>query len=131
MISVDEIRRIAKARLEDSEVLYGAGRFDGAAYLCGYAIEAALKARICGTLKWAGFPSTNREFQDYRSFRTHSLDVLLSLAGVEREIRTRFLAEWSIVVRWDPEIRYRPVGTAVPAEVQVMKQSSKALLSVI
>jgi hypothetical protein len=35
-----------------------AERFDGAFYLSGYAVELALKARICRTLKWRATPST-------------------------------------------------------------------------
>jgi HEPN domain-containing protein len=58
MIARDELRRIAWGRLRDAELLLNGGRYDGAAYLCGYAVELTLKARICRTLKWAGFPST-------------------------------------------------------------------------
>ena len=46
-----ELRKIAKARLKDAEALLAAHRYDGAIYLCGYAVELALKARICQTLK--------------------------------------------------------------------------------
>ncbi|MCB0065385.1 MAG: HEPN domain-containing protein [Caldilineaceae bacterium] len=70
-----------KARLEDAEVLLAANRYDGAMYLCGYAVELALKARICRTLKWAGYPSTRKEFEGYQSLRTHDLKVLLHLSG--------------------------------------------------
>jgi len=34
---------------------------DGATYLCGYAVEVALKFRICLTLNWPEFPSTGGE----------------------------------------------------------------------
>lgn len=69
MIPVVELDKIARARLEDAKGLLAAGRFDGATYLCGYAVEVALKARICRTLNWSEFPSTGVEFQAYRSFR--------------------------------------------------------------
>src|SRR5712691_5133895 len=68
MISVAELDNIARARIEDAKVLLTAGRYDGATYLCGYAVEVALKARICRTLNWTEFPSTGSEFQAYRSF---------------------------------------------------------------
>jgi hypothetical protein len=68
-------------------------RYDGAIYLCGYAIEVALKARTCRTLGWAEFPETNREFENYRSFRTHDLEVLLNLSGVRNRILTDYVAE--------------------------------------
>ena len=79
MIPVTEFDKIARARLDDAKTLFAAARFDGATYLCGYAVEVALKARICRTLNWPEFPSTGSEFQAYRSFQTHELDVLLRL----------------------------------------------------
>jgi HEPN domain-containing protein len=51
MVSISELRKIARGRLKDAEVLLTAKRYDGAIYLCGYAIETALKARICHVLK--------------------------------------------------------------------------------
>ena len=41
MIPVAELDRIARARLEDAKALLQAGRYDGATYLCGYAVEVA------------------------------------------------------------------------------------------
>lgn len=60
MLSVRELRAISIARLRDAEVLLKARRFDGAVYLCGDAVEIALKARICRTLDWVEFPQTNK-----------------------------------------------------------------------
>ncbi len=87
MISIQELKRIASARLKDAEILYQGKRYDGAVYLCGYAVELTLKAKICKILKWSGFPSTNSEFQGLQSFKTHRLDLLLSLSGQEGKIK--------------------------------------------
>jgi len=114
--------------LRDAEALLTAKRLDGCIYLCGYAVEIALKARICRTLKWAVFPATNREFEGYASFRTHNLDVLLHLSGQEARIKTHLLAEWSIVVAWEPEARYRPIGTASAQDATDMVGATKAIL---
>jgi len=38
MIKRTELRDIAKARIKDAEVLWMAKRYDGAVYICGYAI---------------------------------------------------------------------------------------------
>ncbi|MFV9691345.1 MAG: HEPN domain-containing protein, partial [Desulfobacteria bacterium] len=95
MLDKKEITKIAKARLKDAEVLHSSRRYEGAVYLCGYAVELSLKARICKTLRWSGYPSTNNEFRDYRSFKTHDLDVLLHLSGIEQRIKTELFAEWS------------------------------------
>lgn len=51
MISTQELKKIAAARLRDAEILYQGKRYDGAFYLCGYAVELTLKAKICKTLK--------------------------------------------------------------------------------
>ena len=131
MIPRNELRKIAQARLKDSEVLYNAQRYDGAVYLCGYSIELALKARICRTLKWPAFPSTRAEFSSYQSFRTHDLDILLSLSGVETKIKTQFLAEWSTIATWDTEVRYESIGTARKSDAFNMIESAKTLLKVI
>src|SRR5215467_12539098 len=125
MVSIVELRRMARGRLRDAEVLLTAGRYDGAMYLCGYAIEAALKAHICRVLKWPGYPSTRKEFEGYQSFRTHDQDVLLHLSGTENKIKTSHLAEWSIVTTWDSNVRYRPIGSTSSQDAAGMILSTK------
>src|SRR2546427_10469762 len=100
MISVAEHDNIARARIEDAKVLLTAGRFDGASYLCGYAVEVALKARICKVLNWSEFPTTSGEFQPYRSFQTHELDVLLRLSGQESKVKQGYFTLWNAVAVW-------------------------------
>lgn len=127
MIPIPELKRIARGRVIDAEVLFRARRYDGAIYLCGYAVETALKARICKALKWLGYPSTRKEFEGYQSFRTHDLDILLHLSGAESRIKTRYFAEWSIVATWDSTVRYRPIGSATPQDVADMIKSARAV----
>jgi hypothetical protein len=81
MISTKELRAIARARLRDAEVLLRSKRFDGAFYLCGYAIELALKVRICRTLKWSGFPESGQDFKGLQSVKTHDLAILPPVFG--------------------------------------------------
>src|SRR6266705_3045443 len=83
MIPTADLKSIARARLNDAKVLLKGRRLDGAVYLCGYAVEMALKARLCRTLKWSGFPETGAEFQGLQSIKTHNLEILLRLSGVE------------------------------------------------
>ena len=129
MISRQQLRSIARARLRDAQVLLRARRYDGAVYLCGYAIEIALKARICRALNWPHFPEENREFEGYQSLRTHRLDVLLHFSGMEARIKTRMMAEWSLVEMWRPEMRYRPVGTAGRRDAADMVTAATRLAS--
>jgi HEPN domain-containing protein len=96
MIGVRDLKAVARERLRDARVLLKGGRPDGAVYLSGFAVEMALKARICRTLRWASFPDTTREFKDLRSLRTDDLEILLRFSGVDERIKTKHLAEWSI-----------------------------------
>jgi len=128
MITRSDLRRIAQARLKDSEVLFLSKRYDGSIYLCGYAVEISLKNRICKTLGWNEYPFTRKEFENLLSFKTHNLDILLKLSGAESKIKTNFLAEWSLVAEWDPEARYKPVGSATKLDTILMIESAKTLM---
>jgi hypothetical protein len=130
MISTKELRDISQARLRDAEVLLQAKRFDGAFYLSGYAVELALKARICRTLKWPDFPATQQEFKGLQSVKTHDLEVLLKFSGVEARIKTKHLQEWSPVVDWNPEKRYQAIGLS-PQRATDMVMYVKRLLKVL
>lgn len=131
MLTAATLRSIAQARLEDATVLLNNGRLDGAGYICGYAVELALKARICDTLSWAGFPENRKEFENLQSFRTHNLDVLLTLSGREQMIKQAYFADWSIVCVWNPEARYHTIGQVSPAEAQAFLASTATLLPLI
>ena len=131
MIDRNELRNIATERLKDAEALLAAGRYDGAIYLGGYVVELALKSRICTTLDWKEFPQTRGEFQNYQSFKTHDLDVLLSLSGVENKIKTGLLAEWSAVTNWDPEARYNPATSAKQNDAELMVDSARKLMDAL
>lgn len=119
-----EIEEIVKARLKDAEVLLEASRFDGSVYLCGYAIELSLKARICKTLQWDEYPTSSK----YSTFKTHDLDVLLHLTGLEDQVKLKYMIEWSIVAQWNPEARYKPIGSVKESDAKDMLDSAKELI---
>jgi HEPN domain-containing protein len=131
VIAVADLRRLAKARLQDAEALFQARRFDGAVYVVGYSVEIALKARICKTLRWKDFPSTQKEFEGLGNFRIHRLSMLLRLSGRDEFIKTKYLAEWSEIAAWDPDTRYRPAGSATKSEAERMLLSARILLKVL
>src|SRR5262245_36072720 len=131
MISVAELDNIAAARLGDAKALLAAGRFDGATYLCGYAVEVSLKARICRVLNWPDFPSTGGEFQAYRSFQTHELDVLLRLSGQESRLKQNQFGLWNVVAVWKVESRYNIVGTAQQPDAAAMNQAAEQLMAAL
>jgi HEPN domain-containing protein len=131
MISTKELRAIARARLRDAEVLLRAKRFDAAWYLCGYAVELALKARICRTLKWPGFPASPKEFEGLQSVRTHNLGILLRFSGVEDRVKAKQIQEWSVVLKWNPEQRYQGNRLSTAQEAAEMVKCVTRLLEVL
>lgn len=131
MITPADLRKLARARLTDARALLQAKRYDGAVYMSGYVVEIALKARICRTLRWVGFPETRSEFQSLITFKTHDLDILLSLSGREQRVKSSHLAEWSAVAAWDPEVRYKLPGTAKKSDADLLLKASEVLLTAI
>lgn len=123
----EEIENIVRARVEDAKALYEASRYDGSVYLCGYAIELGLKARICKTLQWDSYPTNDK----YKTFKTHDLDVLLHLSGCEYIIKSCNFADWSVVARWNPEARYDLIGRTQSADAKDMLESTEKLLKIL
>jgi hypothetical protein len=54
VILISDLHDLASSRLADADALFVAKRHAGAVYLCGYAVELVVKARICRTLGWDG-----------------------------------------------------------------------------
>lgn len=132
MLSFKDLSSIARGRLKDAKALLARKRHDGAAYLCGYAVEVALKARIAKTLKWSdGFPEKANEFTGLQSFKSHDLRVLLKLSGWEAKIKSKYPVDWSRVAQWDPESRYRPLGSLTQADAQEMIASAAQILDAL
>ena len=127
MLTVVTLRTLSAERMQDARALLSAGRNEGAIYLCGYAVELALKAKICETLGWSRFPDTGREAADYRSFRTHDMDVLLHLSGVRHRIAVGMKQDWETVSQWRPELRYAPAGAALPPAAVMIPAATRIL----
>jgi len=123
----NEIDEIVTARLNDAEFLLESSRFDGSVYLCGYAIELGLKSRICKILQWEKYPTSGK----YSTFKTHDLDVLLHLTGLEDTVKLQYMTEWSIVAQWNPEARYKPIGSVKEADAKDMLDSVKELIKLL
>lgn len=106
-----QLQELARLRLREAKALYKARLYDGAVYLAGYAVELALKARICKPLKITEYPESGELSKTYR---THKLEHLKLLAGVSNDIiltkNADLFNNWSTAVQWDPEQRYDPPG---------------------
>jgi HEPN domain-containing protein len=77
------LQELSRVRLREAEALYNAGLYDGCVYLAGYAVELALKARICRVLHVREYPLSG---ELGRAFKVHGLDQLKLLAGLSAEI---------------------------------------------
>lgn len=107
IMKYSDLKVMSDKRLDDAKALYHSGRYQGSYYLLGYVVEMALKARICHLLNVDDYPDYGKYKQVYA---THDFDVLLKMAGLEKEISltkdaSRFLA-WSNATDWLPECRY-------------------------
>lgn len=137
MISYEELRKIANTRLRDSKILHKNKSYDGALYLCGYAIELSLKSVIAKSLSSTGrpstshIPSTKEEFKMVQSITNHDLDQILALvpSNIIQKVKTKYLGDWSLVQRWNPEMRYSPIrGVAAKKEAgDVIKAAGRIL----
>lgn len=144
MIAISDLHKTAREYLRAAKLLRTRRSYDVAVYLCGYAIdylcgyaiEIALKARVCRTLHWTtGFPERGKEFDGKSSLKTHDLDFLLDYTGIQDRVRSPglqgFLADWSVVTKWNPEERYNPRGTKTWSDVDSMIASTQILLGVL
>ncbi len=130
MISIAALHGTAREYLRAAKLLRTRRSYDAAVYLCGYAVEIALKARICRTLYWTtGFPETNAEFHDKGTLlKTHNFLVLLEYTGIGDHIRAGLLNEWSAVCQWTPEQRYNPQGTKTLTDADKMITATQKML---
>lgn len=104
-----DFQQLAEDRLRDAEALLGAGRWSGAYYLAGYAVECALKASIAKLTNEYDFPDKKLANDCY----THDINKLFRLAELEeqweRDIAANdtLAANWLIVKDWNEESRYQ------------------------
>jgi HEPN domain-containing protein len=129
-LSADDLKEMARVRLADAEVLVAAGRYDGAAYLGGYAVELALKGRICQCLHWTHYRTEGAYGQ---FFKTHDLERLLDVSGFSLEMKTKYITEWSVVNFWKPDsMRYQPIKNQVQEQAaRDMIEGAKKLVEVL
>lgn len=119
MPSRDQLRTISKTRFKEVKILYQNNLFDGAKYLAGYAVETALKARVCKILD-SDYPETG---EISKSFLTHKFDTLVKLGGLQKTLdnelssNVNFKTNWSLATSWSEILRYNPIGTSTKTDV--------------
>ena len=106
-----EFQQMAEVRIEEAGVLLAAGKWDGAYYLAGYAVECGLKACVAKLSRAEEYPP--REVKDYY---THDLERLCKTAKLERLLKTERVANtafegyWTTAVVWDEQSRYNRIS---------------------
>ncbi len=128
----NDLKELAKLRLAEAETLCNAGYYDGATYLCGYAVEFALKARICQLLGVNEYPppiSGSMSGRVKSAYTIHNFDQLLLLAGLQPKLdptlNPAVWKNWSVATPWNPENRYNPKGTISQVQAEEMLEAVK------
>lgn len=105
----NDLRRLARIRLREAKALIESSCFDGAYYLCGYAVECAIKACIAKGTKRHDFPDKARANDSFQHKPAKLIEVAGLKAPLDGEIARdpEFAANWRIVSGWSEETRYR------------------------
>ena len=104
-----ELRQLAEDRIADAAILLASGRWSGAFYLAGYAVECGLKACIARLTNQDDFPR-DRKFVE--ECYTHNLEKLLKAAGLKPALdadtaaNAAFSNNWGVAKDWDESSRY-------------------------
>jgi hypothetical protein len=105
-----ELRQLAEDRLLDAAALLAAGRWSGAYYLAGYAVECGLKACVMAYIETTGIIFHDKKYAE--KCWTHDLEALVALADLslvldaETAANARFSSNWSFVKDWEETSRY-------------------------
>jgi HEPN domain-containing protein len=103
-----DLQKMAEERVADAKALLDAGRYQAAYYLCGYAIECALKACIAKKTREFDFPDRKLVNDSY----VHDLQKLVKVAELDQLLEEEgrqngvFAANWIIVKDWSETSRY-------------------------
>lgn len=119
--------------MKAAEVLHSAQLYDQAVYVCGYAVEFALKNRICRALKWSDYPPAQRQgFKGLTSFKTHELDSLLLVSGCYDPIAVNCTKDWNRVLNtWSPKMRYDLSFGTLEQDARDFIDAARRLVSVL
>jgi HEPN domain-containing protein len=102
------LQDLAETRRRDAEILLAHGRYSGAYYLSGYAVECAIKARIASRFLQDVIPARNLVNDTY----SHRLGELIGVAGLKSDLEKHmandqdFATRWGFISKWSEASRY-------------------------
>lgn len=102
-------QQLADLRIDEVTALLAQGKWDGAYYLAGYAVECGLKACIAKRTGQYGYPPKPRLIHDYYS---HDIDRLVRTAeltaprDIDATADPLLEPNWDCVKDWNEESRY-------------------------
>jgi HEPN domain-containing protein len=111
-----ELRQLADDRAADAQVLLAAGRWSGAYYLAGYAVECGLKACVLVHIERTGVIFVDKKYAE--KCWTHDLEDLMEFAGLQSDLDLTTAADpafersWLDVKDWTETSRYRQTSEA-------------------
>jgi len=113
-----ELEQLVEIRRSEAECLLKAGKYHGAYYLIGYALECSLKVCITHQVQQYDFPNKQLAIQSH----THKLTDLLKVAGLKQKLAEKeqgdeqFELNWGIAKDWSETSRYDCTIEKKPAE---------------
>jgi HEPN domain-containing protein len=103
-----DLEKLSRTRLEDAGHLFHGGRFSGAYYLAGYAVELGIKACIAKVFQADAIPDKALVNAVY----SHNLDGLLGTAGIKAQLQSDMKNDavlssaWGVASKWNETSRY-------------------------
>jgi len=94
-----DFQRLAELRVAEAKSLLDQGRYEGAYYLAGYAVECAIKAYVARQTNQYDFPDRDLVAKVYK----HDPEELVRGAGLEIALRkeiesdAEFANNWAVV----------------------------------
>lgn len=115
MTTRTEWKQLAEDRILDAQALFGAGRWSGAFYLIGYAVECGLKA--CVLTRVGAHPEVVYEDRKFSNDAwTHDIERLVVMADIktardaDAAANVALYQNWQWIKNWSEESRYEQNG---------------------
>ncbi len=106
-----QLQQLSTERIEEAQALLGVGKWSGAYYLAGYAVECALKSCVLAYIERTGVIFEDKKYAE--KCWTHDLEELVKQAGLFLERRNVIASNiklgrnWDTAKDWSEASRYR------------------------